>query len=137
MKQVIDYAIHTPIMTYLSRHFSDHPFSAIIDTVGIQDLFTHSPNILASSKPFVSVGPKASSYTYSAVLLTLILMAKNFLLPQILGGVPRNYRQVTGLVNQEALQILRGMAEEGKLSVHVGTLVEMEDVQQVGYSTCG
>ena len=127
----MDYTAYVSVTKHLATTYGDSRLSAVIDAVGIQDLFNACPGFLAEGKPYVSVGPKAKSYTYWGVLSTLGVMMKNFLWPRILGGVPRMYVQVTGIVSSEALEGLKTMIEEQKLRVHVGKLVELGDVHEV------
>ncbi|PSN70765.1 hypothetical protein BS50DRAFT_570267 [Corynespora cassiicola Philippines] len=58
-------------------------------------------------------------------------MAKNMLWPRILGGVPRDYVQVTGVAGIEEMKLLASQVANGKLKVHVDTIAEMEDAQKV------
>jgi hypothetical protein len=127
----VDYAAYASVTKHLATTYGNSRFSAVIDAVGIQDLFNACPGFLVEGKPYVSVGPKAKSYTYWGILSTLGVMMKNFLWPRILGGVPRAYVQVTGIASSESLKRLKTIVEEGKLRVHVGTLVEFGDVHEV------
>jgi len=129
----VDYTAHMSVTTHLASTYGNSRLSAVIDAVGIQDLYNASPGFLADGKPYVSIGPKAKSYTYWGIFSTLITMMKNFLWPQILGGVPRAYVQITGIVSLEALERLKKMVGEGRLKVHVGMLVEFEDAHEVSY----
>lgn len=121
------------MQAHLATIYASSRFSAVIDAVGIQDIFNHCPGFLAEGKPFVSIGPKAKSYTYGGLITTIGLMAKNALLPRFMGGVPREYVQVTGIANLEAMELLARMMEEGTLRVRVGTVVAMGDVPEVSF----
>jgi hypothetical protein len=123
--------IHKPVTTQLVTKYRDSRFNAVIDAVGIQGLFNACPGFLAEGKPYVSIGPKAKSYTYWGLFSTIGVMMNNFMWPQILGGVPRKYVQVTGIANQEAMREMRTMMEEGSVRVHVGTMVDFKDAQEV------
>jgi len=126
--QIIDRE-REPLIPYLTTSFGDTPFDAIIDAVGIQDVFNASPAFLAEGKPYVTVGPKAYNYTYVGMLGTIGTIAKNICWPRLLGGTPRPYVQVTAVSNLEALQELADMVRKRKLSVHVGMVVGWDDVQ--------
>lgn len=127
--EVIDYNLHSPLHSYLASSFGNPRFDAVIDAVGIQAVFEHCPQYLAKGKPYVTVGPRAHSYTYVGMLATVVTMAKNALWPQILGGTPRPYRQVAATANLKAMEALAKMVEEGKLKVHVGTHIKMDAMQ--------
>lgn len=129
--QVVDYNLHSPAHAYLSKFFCRARFDAVIDAVGIQDLYNASPEFLAENKPYVTVGPRAYSYTYVGILSTVATMIKNTLWPRICGGVSRPYIQVAAASNLSTLQLLGDMVAEERLKVHVGVCVEMEDVQEV------
>lgn len=103
----------------------------MIDAIGIQDMFNNCPKFVVEGGPYVTVGPRAKSYSILDVLATLVLMAQNALWPRIFGGVPRPYVQVTGTANPEALHELAQMVEAGKLKVEVGTVAKMENATEV------
>lgn len=89
------------------------------------------PEILKEGRPYVTVGPRLRSYTFLNMLSMIKLMVVNLLWPRILGGVARDYRQVTGIATPEAMENLAKMARSGTLKVHVGTLVKMEHAKEV------
>jgi NADPH:quinone reductase-like Zn-dependent oxidoreductase len=122
--------IHESVAAQLVTKYGNTRFNAFIDAVGIQSLFNACPGFLSEGKPYVSIGPKAKSYTYWGVLSTLGMMMSNFMWPQTLGGVPRKYLQVTGIANKEAMEELRELMEERSLRVHVGTIVDFKDAQE-------
>jgi len=126
--QIIDRE-REPLIPYLTKLFGDTPFDAIIDAVGIQDVFNASPAFLAQGKPYVTVGPKAYNYTYPSMLGTIGTMAKNMCWPRLLGGTPRPYVQVTADSNLKPLEELADMVGKKRLRVHVGMVVGWDDVQ--------
>jgi hypothetical protein len=65
------------------------------------------------------------------MLSTIGLMAKNALWPRVLGGVPRQYRQVASATGPEALAELAKLVDEGKLRVDVGLLASRDEVNEV------
>ncbi|KAF2180322.1 GroES-like protein [Zopfia rhizophila CBS 207.26] len=128
--EVIDYQSSAPVHSFLASKFSGERFNAVIDAAGVQDIFNHCPEFLAEGKPYVTVGPRAESFTVSGMLATIWLMAKNFLWPRILGGVPREYVQVTGVSNLEAMEELAKMVGEGKLRVVVDSCTDMKNARE-------
>lgn len=123
--------MHAPVHSHLASTFGASRFNAVIDAIGIQDIFNNSPSFLAEGKPYVTVGPKAYSYTVLGMLRTIGLMAKNMLWPRLLGGTPREYVQVMATSTLSAMEELAKMVEERKLTVHVGRLVGLESAKTV------
>ncbi|KAF2466223.1 zinc alcohol dehydrogenase [Lindgomyces ingoldianus] len=128
--EVIDYELHAPVYAYLAKSYSASRFNVVIDAAGVQDLFLNCPAFLAEGKPFVTVGPRLPGYTYLSMLRVIGTMAKNFLWPTILGGVPRSYVQVTATANLEAMEELAKMVERRELRIVVTSCAEMEDAKQ-------
>jgi NADPH:quinone reductase-like Zn-dependent oxidoreductase len=122
------------LIPHLTTTYGESRFDAIIDCVGIQDLFHACPAFSKDGEPYVSVGPRANAYTYGGMVSTIGSMAKNMLWPRILGGTPRPYVQVAAVSNLEALKELADMVERGKLKVHVGRLVAWKDAVSVSLS---
>jgi len=129
--QVLDYNLHAPVHTYLAKHFGNSRFDAVLDAVGIQDMYYATPNFLAKDKPYITVGPRAYSYTYLGMFSTIATMFKNALWPRLCGGVATPYIQVAAAANLSDMQRLAKMVEDGTLKVHVDSCFEMEDVQKV------
>lgn len=131
--QVIAYDTHGPVHLYLNKTFAGARFDAVVDAVGVQDIFNNSPTFLKEGRPYVTVGPKASSYTYVGMLGTIGTMAKNMLWPKWLGGTPRRYVQVAAASNPETLRELARMVTEEGLRTNVGSLIHIEDVHKVSF----
>ena len=131
--QVIAYDTNGPVHSYLNKTFAGARFDAVVDAVGVQDIFNNSPTFLKEGRPYVTVGPKASSYTYVGMLGTIGTMAKNMLWPKWLGGTPRPYVQVAAASNPETLRELARMVTEEGLRTNVGSLVHIEDVHKVSF----
>lgn len=129
--EIVDYSAHTPVTSYLAETFGTSRFDAVLDAVGIQDMFNDSPGFLKDNKPFASVGPRAFSWTVPGMLSAIWRMAKNVLWPKVLGGTPRPHIQISVAANHESLEKLAQIANEGKLKVYVGALVPMKEVQAV------
>ncbi|OAG10875.1 NAD(P)-binding protein [Paraphaeosphaeria sporulosa] len=130
--EVIDRTAHCPLHEHLKVMFGSSRFDAVIDAAGVQELFNTCPEILKEGKPYVTVGPRPGSYTILGMLSMIKSMAENLLWPKILGGVARDYRQVTGIATPKAMADLVKMVQAGTLKVHVGTLVKIEQAKQ-GY----
>jgi NADPH:quinone reductase-like Zn-dependent oxidoreductase len=129
--EVVDYNLQAPVYAYLAKTFSEARFDAVIDAVGIQEIYYASPEFLAKDKPYVTVGPQAYSYTYLGMLSTIATMLKNVLWPQVCGGTPRPYIQVAAAANLADMEELAEKMEEGALRVHLDSCRGMEDVQKV------
>lgn len=106
----------------------------VIDAVGIQDIWASAADYLKDDGLFVTVGVALKDYTISNMLyISWLMMLKNVFWPIWLGGVPRKYVRVTGLVTPERLQKLGDLVEQGKLKVIVDSCWEMQDAQQVSF----
>ncbi|KAF2002427.1 zinc-binding oxidoreductase [Amniculicola lignicola CBS 123094] len=128
--ETIDYTHHTPVHAHLASTYSESRFNVVLDAVGIQPIFEHCSRYLVDGGSYVTVGPKAKSYTVLGMLSTIRLMATNLLWPRVLGGVARNYVQVTATSDLEALTELGNQVEEKKLKVLVGGTHSMVDAIQ-------
>lgn len=129
--EVIDRAAQSPVHEHLKEVYEVSRFDAVIDAAGVQELFIVCPWILKEGRPYVTVGPRPRSYTMLGMISMIRLMATNLLWPRLLGGVARDYRQVTGLATADAMENLAKMVKTESLKVHVGTLVKMERAQEV------
>jgi Zinc-binding dehydrogenase len=127
----VDYEEHALMHQYLTEKFSDNRFSAVIDAYGIQELYTPCARYLAPGKPFATVGIAFVKYSFSSILEAVYLMLKNILWPRLLGGVQRDYVNVTGIANLATMENLGLLVEEGKLKVVVDSCWGMEDVLKV------
>jgi NADPH:quinone reductase-like Zn-dependent oxidoreductase len=117
--------VHSPLSTYLAEKYSSEPFDAILDCVGIQKVYTDSPSYLKKDGLFVNVGAMEGLGAF------IKSSAKNMLVPVFLGGTPRKYVFQQTNPTRERLQYLVGLVKEGKLSVIVDQVFEMEDALQV------
>jgi NADPH:quinone reductase-like Zn-dependent oxidoreductase len=55
--QVIAYDTHAPVQKYLAKTFGGERIDAVIDAVGIQEIFDACPAFIKEGKPYVTVGP--------------------------------------------------------------------------------
>jgi NADPH:quinone reductase-like Zn-dependent oxidoreductase len=122
---VIDYRVHSPLTAYLGEQYSSEPFDAILDTIGIQKLYTESAAYLKPDGIFVNVG------AMEGIMSFLCSTTKNLLVPKFLGGTPRKFILQQTNPNPERLQYLVRLVEEGKLKVVIDTVFEMEDALKV------
>jgi NADPH:quinone reductase-like Zn-dependent oxidoreductase len=132
--EVIDYRQHHPLHEYLraSPH-SQQPFDAIIDCIGVQDLYTHSPAYLArgEKKRYLNIGALTATPSLAGLLLWGWRQFSNRFWPAVLGGVPRPYRFHSATPDIKTLNRVRQLVAEGKLKQVVDSIWEMEDVPKV------
>ncbi|KAL1968722.1 hypothetical protein VTN77DRAFT_1548 [Rasamsonia byssochlamydoides] len=127
--EVIDYRTHEPLHEYLrSSHHSKRQFDAIIDCIGIQDLYTHSPEYLARGKPYLNIGALTATPTLAGFLSWTWTQMLNMFWPSFLGGVPRPYCFHSTTPDVNTLNRVKKLVAEGKLRQVVDSIWEMEDV---------
>ncbi|RAH63749.1 uncharacterized protein BO66DRAFT_444683, partial [Aspergillus aculeatinus CBS 121060] len=97
-------------------------FDVIVDAYGSQDLWYAARKWLkpGPGHVYVSVGPALEAYTFRSAVGVLVKQMLNRFLPVWLGGIDRQYRQVTAWVDVERLERLRVLAEEGVLKTWIG-----------------
>lgn len=61
---VIDYKAHDSMTKYLTEKYCAEPLDIVLDTVGNQELYTHSLRYLKSDGPVVNVGINEESKRY-------------------------------------------------------------------------
>jgi NADPH:quinone reductase-like Zn-dependent oxidoreductase len=83
MRQVVDYRAYDPLQDYLAERFKERQFDAILDCVGTQALYAHSPRYLKAGGKFVNIVGGWSQ--------GVVPFVRNKLRPCLLGGVPRSY----------------------------------------------
>ena len=82
----------------------------------------------------MSVGVANKEYSYSSMLTALWKMLANVTASWIPAIPQRRYIQANSWVNQERLERLRSLVEQGKLRVLVDSCWEMEDALEVSFS---
>ncbi|OKL64664.1 hypothetical protein UA08_00098 [Talaromyces atroroseus] len=130
--EVIDYRQCGPLHTYLAA--SEHakaPFDAIIDCVGIQDLFAYSPAYLGRGKKFLNIGAMDTETSIRGAVKWVWLRVWNRFCPRILGGVPREYEFYGAKCDVQSLERVRKMVQAGELRQVVDSIWEFEDVPKV------
>ncbi|KAK0268853.1 zinc ion binding [Friedmanniomyces endolithicus] len=122
--EFIDYRMSNPLPDYLGPNYGNEPFDFVLDCVGLQALYTHSPSYLKPHGAVINVG------SMEGVAATLWNWTTNTWCPIWLGGIPRQYIMFpTPPTKDDALMLVK-MVEEGELKVAVDSVFEMEDAVQ-------
>lgn len=129
--QVIDYRQHDPLHEYLAKEHGETRFDAIVDTVGIQELYTNSPGYLREGGQFVNIGAMQAQSANGSLLAFAWTMVLNLALPTWLGGTPRRYQMVMGTPGADVLARVKKLAEDGVLVPIIDSTWEMEDALKV------
>lgn len=95
--------------------------------MGIQKVYENCPAYLKPHGPFINVG------AMEGIGAALWSAPKNLLWPRFLGGTPRKYIFQQTNPNKERLEYLVKLVEEGKLTVTIDQVFDMEDALQVSY----
>ncbi|KAI9037664.1 NAD(P)-dependent alcohol dehydrogenase [Aspergillus affinis] len=119
--QFVDYRQHDPLPAFLANQYGDKPFDFILDCVGTQALFVHSPGYLKADGALVNIGMLEN------MLATTFHILLNTLLPTWLGGVPRRYMMVSSPPLRDDVVYLAHLVEEGHLRIPVDSVFAMED----------
>jgi NADPH:quinone reductase-like Zn-dependent oxidoreductase len=82
-RQVVDYRAHDPVQDFLAERFGERKFDAILDCVGTQAVYAHSPRYLKADGKFVNIVGGWSQ--------GVVPFVRNKLRPCLLGGTPRSY----------------------------------------------
>lgn len=125
----MNYRTNKPLHKFLGQQYGKQPFDSIFDTIGIQDLFKHSPNYLKLTGAVVNVG------NFEGPGRTVFRSIMNAWLPVYLGGVPRKYFMISTTPNGTKAARLGQMVQDGKLRVVVDDVIDFDDVLKV--SICG
>ena len=129
--KVVDRKAHSPVHEYLSSAYSNPPFDAVIDAVGVQSIYDHSPKYLSDQGRFVSVGVMSKDLSVASVIQSVLKIGSNLYWPRLLGGVSRPYLQKTASVDLTSLEELRALVEDGKLRVVVDSCFSIADAKKV------
>ncbi|KAI9796308.1 MAG: zinc ion binding [Piccolia ochrophora] len=125
--EVVDYRAHDPLHEYLATTYGERPFDAIIDNVGVQTLYDHSPDYLKEDGPFRCVGAMGATSSLGRALASFMSIGKNLYWPRILGGTPRQYIFLSVMPGRELLEQVKKRIDEGSLSTVVDSVWPMED----------
>ncbi|KAJ5802811.1 uncharacterized protein N7503_005261 [Penicillium pulvis] len=126
--EVIDYRQHDPLHEYLAKEHGETRFDAIVDTVGIQELYTNSPGYLREGGRFINIGAMQAQSANGSLFAFAWAMILNLALPAWLGGTPRRYQMVMGTPGVDVMTRVKELAEDGVLVPVIDSTWEMEDV---------
>lgn len=121
-EKAIDYRANHPLPDFLSKHYGQQQFDVILDTVGSQDLYEHSPAYLNPSGVYVNVGNIGIS-----TAVTVWRWLKNSFHPRLLGGVPRTFIQFSAIPTKERGEKIASLAAEKGIDILVDSTFKLED----------
>ncbi|EHK25956.1 uncharacterized protein TRIVIDRAFT_229171 [Trichoderma virens Gv29-8] len=131
--EVIDYTQHDNLPAYLASRFRSKPFNAIIDTLGHQSLYVHSPAYLVPSGTYSSVGIKPPDFSVPNFLRAVWQMKLNEWWPvsRWLGGIGRLWRGVSMMEpTLEDRQRIADMLGAGQIRVVRDSIWRFEDAKE-------
>jgi NADPH:quinone reductase-like Zn-dependent oxidoreductase len=131
--EVVPYNGSVPPEQYLAKAYGGHKkFDTIIDTVGVQSLYTHCPAYLKEGKSLLNAGvlPYTGSGIWGAMSLTRDLLA-NYFWPKFLGGTDRKYELLKTDLVPGLLEKVRIVVAFGAVKGVVDSVWEMEDALKV------
>jgi reticulon-4-interacting protein 1, mitochondrial len=115
----------------LAHRFASTPFDAVIDCVGIQDLYNGCSGFLKEGKTFISTGSKPAKLTLPSFAAALSRLLLNTIWPtsKWLGGAGRPWKciEMMDAKLEEKLELVDLMAR-GELKVAVDSVFEFEDL---------
>ncbi|OCK84213.1 NAD(P)-binding protein [Lepidopterella palustris CBS 459.81] len=118
--EIIDYRVHDPLTKYLAEKYAAEPFDVILDTIGVQELYEHSPDYLKENGIHINVGVNKG-------LKTFLRWGKNAWLPTAIGGVPRKYCMFNTVLNMRMAGVVADLVDERKLRTVIAEVFEMEN----------
>jgi NADPH:quinone reductase-like Zn-dependent oxidoreductase len=127
LQKLVDYTAHQPLSAYFNETCGDPPFDSILDTVGSQELYTHSPGYLGVKGVYVNVGTLEDKHKGQTIWQWIM----NTILPVFLGGVPRKFRMFGAAITPEGVARLAKAAEEGHIKVWIDSVFKMDDALAV------
>jgi len=126
----VDYKSHQPLTAHLAATYEKEPFDFIFDTVGDQDLFSHSPKYLNPKGQLISIVGGSSNGVAPFV--------RNKLIPTFLGGTPRTYKILALAPNGPFAREVAGWAEKGLVKgVPIDAEFTMTQVIEVSRARAG
>jgi NADPH:quinone reductase-like Zn-dependent oxidoreductase len=124
--EVVDYTAHPSLAAHVAKTYASTRFDAVIDTVGIQELYTASPAFLKPSGLYLNVGGQTVPKRLGSFLGMMWVMLMNYMYPSFLPkGVPRRYAFLSGRATREDHAEVKRLVEEGKLVVPLDSVWEM------------
>jgi NADPH:quinone reductase-like Zn-dependent oxidoreductase len=115
----------------LAKEHAESRFDAIVDTVGIQELYSNSPRYLREGGRFVNIGAMQVQSANGSLLAFAWNMILNLILPVWLGGTPRSYQMIMGTPGVDVMARVKRFAEDGVLVPVIDSTWEMEDALKV------
>ncbi|KAF9891692.1 zinc ion binding [Aspergillus nanangensis] len=125
--KLIDYRRHDPLHTYLLQEHSESPFDVIVDTVGVQSLYSHCPGYLRENGRFINIGGMQVKSTIASLLAFFWSQLYNAHWPAFLGGTPRWFRMLSGTPDLNSLSRVKDLAEHRLLKSVIDSTWEMQD----------
>lgn len=117
--------MHSPLERHLAERFGQEQFDAILDCVGNQPLFTHSPGYLKADGRFISIVGGWSQ--------GVIPFVRNKLIPVFLGGTPRSYTIFLLIASGDNAKEVAGWIERGLIKqAPIDSEFSMEQAVEVG-----
>ncbi|KAH6635813.1 zinc-binding dehydrogenase-domain-containing protein [Chaetomium tenue] len=103
--EVVDYRVHNPLEDHLAETFGEQHFDAVLDCVGSQALYTHSPRYLKPEGKFINIVGGWSQ--------GVVPFIRNKLRPCLLGGTPRGYELFLLSASGETAREAAAFVEQG------------------------
>ena len=131
--EVVPYNGQVTAEQYLARAYGgSKKFDAIIDTVGVQSLYTHCSAYLKEGKSLLNAGvlPYTGSGIWGVMSLTKDMLA-NYFWPRFLGGTDRKYELLRTDLVPGLLEKVRVVVASGAVKGVVDSAWEMEDALKV------
>jgi NADPH:quinone reductase-like Zn-dependent oxidoreductase len=129
--EVIDYTAYPSLASHVAKTYASTRFDAIIDTVGIQELYTSSPAYLKPAGLFINVGAQTLPMRLGPFIGLFWMMLLNYIYPSFLPrGVPRRFAFLSGRANMKDHAEVKKLVEDGKLTVPLDSVWEMEEAMK-------
>lgn len=126
--EVIDYRTVEPSLpAYLKDACRDRPFDAILDCVGVQELYQASPAYLKPDGKVICVGAMGGVWAHGKNF------CRNTLVPVFLGGTPRKWVFFSHKPSDNTMEQLKHYSDEGKLRCLVDSEYEMENALEASH----
>ncbi|RKO86398.1 hypothetical protein BDK51DRAFT_21985, partial [Blyttiomyces helicus] len=126
--EVLDYTT-SPLPAQLKTLYSGNQFDLIFDSIGTDSIYKACPAYLKEGKPFINVGAQTLEKGASAIP-GMVLAGLATKIPGWLGGVSREFRSETLVVQKESLVALGELAEKGQVTGNIDSVFEFDDVQK-------
>lgn len=118
----------------LAHVYGNHKFDLIIDTLGMQSLYTQSPAYLAHDKLYICLGALSvsrGSHFFWNMAKFLRTLAVNYYWPQKLWGTPRQYMFMSAYPDELKMGRVRDLVEKGVLKAVVDSVWDLKDIVKV------